>query len=66
MKKTDYLRAADLHLAYQHGEATAKGDATSEPEFRENFAGDGEAEAEYKRGMAEQQARQLNTPKTVH
>lgn len=66
MTKFDFLRAADLHLAYQHGEATAKGDATSEPEFREKFAGDAEAAAEYQRGLAEQQARQLGVQKTVH
>lgn len=63
MTKFDFLRAADLHLAYQHGEATANGDATSEPEFREKFVGDVEAQAEYMRGLAEQQARQLRTPK---
>lgn len=66
MSKTDYSRAADLHLAYQHGEAAAKGDAIAGPEFQQKFAGDAEAEGEYQRGLAEQQARQLRVPKTVH
>lgn len=65
MTKFDFLRAADLHPAYQHGEATANGDTASEPEFREKFAGDEKAQAEYMRGLTEQQARQLSTPKTT-
>lgn len=63
MMKIDFLRAADLHLAYQHGAATATGDTASEPEFREKFAGDEEAQTEYIRGLTEQHARQLSAPR---
>lgn len=66
MKTVDYDRAADLHYAYQHGQAAAKGDATAEPDFKQKFRGDDEAGREYQRGFAEQQARQLGLPKSTH
>lgn len=67
-KMTDeqILRAADLHWAYQCGEEAAKGDATAEAEFKSKCAGDAEAEREFVRGKAEQQARQLGVSKSVH
>lgn len=65
MGNIDYMRAADLHMAYQHGEEAAKGDAKSEPEFKENFAGDAEAEREFQRGWADEQERQLSLSKTI-
>lgn len=67
-KLTDeqFLRAADLHWAYQCGEAAAKGDATAEDEFKSKCAGDAEAALEFQRGVAEQQARQLGLPTSVH
>ncbi|CAN7749176.1 hypothetical protein [Duganella sp. LjRoot269] len=52
-------RLADLHLAYQHGEYAAKGDTTSEPQFKEKFADDVLATAAFERGRREQQARQV-------
>jgi hypothetical protein len=53
----DQDRAADLHFAYQHGEATAKGEAGVFEQFRRIFGDDAEANAEYQRGLAEQLAR---------
>lgn len=66
MTEEQILRAADLHWAYQCGEEVAKGDATAETEFKSKCAGDAEAEREFERGMAEQRARQLGLPKSVH
>lgn len=50
-------RAADLHHAYQYGVNAAEGDVTAEPAFNRKFAGHTEAEGEFQRGLAEQQAR---------
>lgn len=66
MKSIDYSRAADLHLAYQHGEDAAKGDTTAEPEFKQKFPADDDAQREYQRGFAEQSARQLGLANTRH
>lgn len=59
-------RAADLHYVYQHGEDAAKGDATAEPEFKQQYADDAEAVREYQRGFAEQQGRQFGLSNTRH
>ena len=63
---TDHMRAADLHYAYQCGEATARGDTTAEAKAKQKFANDPEAQAEYERGIAEQSARQIGMPSSVH
>lgn len=59
-------RSADLHFAYQHGQDAAKGNSTAANDSKRLFAGDAEAESEYQRGFAEQQARQSGIRKAVH
>lgn len=59
-------RSADLHYAYQHGQDAAKGDASAGSDFKNKFTGDAEAEAEYQRGFAEQQARNIGLGQTAH
>lgn len=63
---TDHMRAADLHYAYQCGEAVARGDTDAEAEAREKFANDAEAQAEYQRGIDEQSARQVSMSSSSH
>ena len=66
LSEDQIMRAADLHYAYQHGQDAAKGDATAELEFRQKFAGDEEAGREFQRGLAEQKARQIGMPRSIH
>jgi hypothetical protein len=66
MNEEQMLRAADLHWAYQCGQEAALGDATAEAEFKSKCAGDTEAEGEFQRGIADQRARQIGLPKSVH
>ena len=65
-QKKDWGRDADLHYAYQHGVDVVRGDIKAEAEFKQKFAGDAEAGAEYQSGIAEESAKQTGAPKTVH
>jgi hypothetical protein len=62
----NWERQADLHYAYQHGVYFVRGDVKAEVEFKEKFARDAEAEAEYRRGVAEESAKQMRTLDARH
>lgn len=62
----NWARRADLYYAYQLGGNSVRGDVKAEAKFNEKFAGDIEAEAEYKRGVAEKSTKQTPTPDARH
>lgn len=62
----DWARQADLHYAYQHGVDFVRGEVKAEAEFKEKFAGDAEADAEYNRGVAEESTKQARNSDARH
>lgn len=59
-------RQADLHYAYQHGVDFVRCDVKAEAEFKEKIASDAETKTEYKRGVADESARQTHTSDARH
>lgn len=57
MNTDEMNRAADLHYAFQFGQAAASGDTTAQPEFNTKFADDVEAKVKFDRGYSHYQAR---------